>query len=86
MFISALLSVTFLAFAAADEIVISLNGEKWLLSDGSGRVKDVQANVPGQVHTTLLYVLNTDIHEHACSLNLDPHYSIIHVIHVIVQP
>lgn len=53
MLVSALLSVTFLAFAATDEIVISLDGDKWLLSDGSGRVKDVQATVPGQVHTTL---------------------------------
>ena len=42
-----------LAVGAADEIVISLDGDKWLLSDSSGRVKGLQATVPGQVHTDL---------------------------------
>ncbi len=39
----------------ADQKEISLNGDNWLLSDEAGRVKELQATVPGIVHTDLLY-------------------------------
>ena len=45
--------VAFLAVVTADEMVISLDGDNWLLSDSSGQVKGLQATVPGQVHTDL---------------------------------
>ncbi len=37
----------------ADQVEIPLNGNSWVLSGSSGRVKSLQATVPGQVHTTL---------------------------------
>ena len=48
-----LLLSAFLAVASSDTEVISLDSDKWLLSDSSGRVKNLQATVPGQVHTDL---------------------------------
>ena len=39
----AVVLVALLSLVAADEIVISLDGDKWLLSDSSGRVKGLQA-------------------------------------------
>ena len=51
--VSGVVLVALLSLVAADEIVISLDGDKWLLSDSSGRVKGLQATVPGQVHTDL---------------------------------
>jgi beta-mannosidase len=49
----AVVLVVILAVAAADQTVISLNGDNWILSDSFGRVKGLQATVPGQVHTDL---------------------------------
>ncbi len=40
--------------ALADQKEISLNGDKWLLSDEGGRMKQIQATVPGIVHMDLL--------------------------------
>ena len=48
--------VAVLAVGTADQTVISLNGDNWILSDSSGRVKGLQATVPGQAHTDLQYV------------------------------
>ena len=45
-----------LALVVGDQTVISLDGDDWFLSDSSGRFKEVQATVPGQVHLDLLYV------------------------------
>ena len=50
---AAVLGIT-LALASADQSVINLDGDDWLLSDSFGRVKGLQATVPGQVHTDLL--------------------------------
>ena len=43
--VSGVVLVALLSLVAADEIVISLDGDKWLLSgsDSSGRVKGLQA-------------------------------------------
>ena len=51
--ISTLLLLSFLALTAANEMVISLDGDNWQLSDSFGKVKGLQATVPGQVHTDL---------------------------------
>ena len=40
--------------ARAKQKEIFLNGDNWSLSDEAGRVKQVQATVPGIVHTDLL--------------------------------
>ena len=42
-----------LAAASAEIEIVTLNGDNWLLSDSSGRVKGLAATVPGQVHTEL---------------------------------
>lgn len=41
------------AFAAGDQVEISLNGDSWILSDTTGRVNKIPATVPGQVHLDL---------------------------------
>ena len=38
----------------SEQTEVSLNGEDWTISDSKGRVKDLQAVVPGQVHLDLL--------------------------------
>ena len=38
----------------ADQKEISLIGDQWTISDSEGRVKELQATVPGQVHLDLL--------------------------------
>ena len=57
MKVSAVVLVAALAVAVADQTVISLDGDNWILSDSFGRVKGLQATVPGQVHTDLQYVV-----------------------------
>ena len=42
--------------AVGDQVEISLNGDSWSLSDTDGRVKGIQAQVPGTVHLDLMYV------------------------------
>ena len=50
-----LLVIAFLCLQSkADQREISLNGDDWLLSDEAGRVKEIQATVPGIVHMDLL--------------------------------
>lgn len=53
MKIHAVILVATVALATADQSVISLNGDNWLLSDSFGRVEGLQATVPGHVHTDL---------------------------------
>ena len=45
--------------ASANQKEINLNGDDWLLSDEAGRVKGIQATVPGIVHMDLLYAKHT---------------------------
>ena len=53
MKVHTVLLAAFVAVASADQSVINLNGDNWLLSDSSRIVEGLQATVPGQVHTAL---------------------------------
>ena len=43
-----------LSVARGDQNQISLNGDKWTLSDEAGKVKNIQATVPGVTHLDLM--------------------------------
>ena len=45
-----------LQLVACYQVEIDLTGDAWTLTEEGGRVKDVPAVVPGQVHLDLLYV------------------------------
>ena len=47
-------SSVFIGSGVSEQTEISLNGNNWTISDSEGRVKDLQAVVPGQVHLDLL--------------------------------
>ena len=53
MKVHTVLLAAFVAVVSADQSVINLNGDNWLLSDSSRIVEGLQATVPGQVHTAL---------------------------------
>ena len=44
----------FFSKVVGDQVEISLNGDSWSLSDGAGRVKSINARVPGTVHLDLM--------------------------------
>lgn len=43
-----------LSLVRGDQKEMSLNGDTWTLSDEAGRVKNIQATVPGVTHMDLL--------------------------------
>ncbi len=53
------LQLVLLHGAVGDQVEISLNGDSWSLSDTEGRVKAIEAQVPGSVHLDLMY----DMHD-----------------------
>ena len=48
--------IVFIGFSVVrgDQNQISLNGDKWTLSDEAGKVKNIQATVPGVTHLDLM--------------------------------
>ena len=50
-------SAVLLQLVACDQVEIDLTGDAWTLTEEGGRVKDIPAVVPGQVHLDLLYVI-----------------------------
>lgn len=53
MAVHAVILTVFVALATADQSIISLDGDNWLLSDSFGLVEGLPVTVPGQVHTDL---------------------------------
>ena len=49
-----LASSVLVCLGTASQVELSLNGDDWTISDVEGRVKNLQAVVPGQVHLDLL--------------------------------
>ena len=49
----------FFSRAFGDQVEISLDGDSWTLSDSAGRVKAIEAHVPGTVHLDLMCVRHT---------------------------